>query len=87
MIVLKNSNVTIEYDSEKLSAIKKYMSMRQLNFEDEVEKSIDAMYRKYIPANVREYIEMRLEDEPVEKPPCPKSKKKGTNEGNQTMTM
>lgn len=87
MIILKNSNVTIEYDSEKLSAIKKYMSMRQLNFEDEVEKSIDAMYRKYIPANVREYIEMRLEDEPVGKPPRPKPKKKGTNEGNQTMTM
>ena len=78
MIVLKNSNVTIEYDSEKLSAIKKYMAMRQLNFEDEVEKSIDAMYRKYIPANVREYIEMRLEDESAEKAPRAKPKKKET---------
>ena len=46
MITLKNSNITISYDSEKLSAIKKYMSMRQLDFEDEVEKSVDAMYKK-----------------------------------------
>lgn len=78
MITLKNSNITISYDSEKLSAIKKYMSMRQLDFEDEVEKSVDAMYKKYIPANVREYIEMRLEDEPAEKAPRAKSKKKET---------
>ncbi len=75
---MKNSNITISYDSEKLSAIKKYMSMRQLDFEDEVEKSVDAMYKKYIPANVREYIEMRLEDEPAEKVPRAKPKKKET---------
>lgn len=78
MITLKNSNITISYDSEKLSAIKKYMTMRQLDFEDEVEKSVDAMYKKYIPANVREYIEMRLEDEPAEKAPRAKPKKKET---------
>jgi hypothetical protein len=78
VITLKNSTITISYDSEKLSAIKKYMSMRQLDFEDEVEKSVDAMYKKYIPANVREYIEMRLEDEPAEKSPRAKPKKKET---------
>lgn len=63
------------------------MSLRQLDFEDEIEKSIDAMYKKYIPANVREYIEMRLEDEPAKKAPREKPKKKENNEDKQTMTL
>ena len=75
---MKNSNITISYDSEKLSAIKKYMSLRQLDFEDEIGKSIDAMYKKYIPANVRDYIEMKLEHAPAEKAPRAKPKKKET---------
>ena len=83
---MKNSSITITYDSEKLTAIKKYMAMRQLDFENEIEKSVDAMYKKYIPANVREYIEMRLDDEPSEKP---KSKPKSKNAINtdQNITM
>lgn len=83
---MKNSSITITYDSEKLTAIKKYMAMRQLDFENEIEKSVDAMYKKYIPANVREYIEMRLDDEPSEKP---KSKPRSKNAINtdQSITM
>ena len=47
------------YNSEKLSAIKLYMSQRDLDFKDELEKSVDTMYSKYVPANVREFIDMK----------------------------
>ena len=47
------------YDDEKLSAVKLYMSQRDLNFTEELKKSVDSLYSKYVPANVREFIDMR----------------------------
>ncbi len=48
------------YDDEKLSAIKLYMSQRDLDFKSELEKSVDSLYAKYVSANVREFIDMRI---------------------------
>ena len=47
------------YDDEKLSAIRLYMSQRDLDFKEEFEKSVDSLYAKYVPANVREFIDMK----------------------------
>lgn len=56
---MKKVSVNIMYDSEKLSAIKLYTSQRDMDFKDELEKSVDALYGKYVPANVREFIDMK----------------------------
>ncbi len=56
---MKKVSVNIMYDSEKLSAIKLYMSQRDMDIKDELEKSVDALYSKYVPANVREFINMK----------------------------
>lgn len=56
---MKKSSISIMYDDEKLSAIKLYMSQRDLDFKEELEKSVDALYAKYVPANVREFIDMK----------------------------
>ena len=56
---MKNVSVNIMYDSEKLSAIKLYMSQRDMDIKDELEKSVDTLYSKYVPANVREFIDMK----------------------------
>lgn len=56
---MKKSNISIMYDDEKLSAIKLYMSQRDLDFKEELEKSVDSLYAKYVPANVREFIDMK----------------------------
>ena len=56
---MKKVSVNIMYDSEKLSAIKLYMSQRDMDIKDELEKSVDALYSKYVPANVREFIDMK----------------------------
>ena len=56
---MKKTSVSILYDDEKLNAIKLYMSQRDLDFKEELEKSVDSLYAKYVPANVREFIDMK----------------------------
>lgn len=57
---MKKTSLSIMYDDEKLNAIKLYMSQRDLDFKEELEKSVDSLYAKYVPANVREFIDMKL---------------------------
>ena len=74
---MKKVSLSIMYDNEKLSAIKMYMSQRDLDFKDELEKSVDSLYTKYVPANVREFIDMKgLQTK------TPKYKKPKPQEGN-----
>lgn len=56
---MKKTSVSILYDDEKLNAIRLYMSQRDLDFKEELEKSVDSLYAKYVPANVREFIDMK----------------------------
>ena len=69
---MKKSSISIMYDDEKLSAIKLYMSQRDLDFKEELEKYVDSLYAKYVPANVREFIDMKGSQV---KPPKPKKPK------------
>ena len=66
---MKKTSVSIMYDDEKLSAVKLYMSQRDFDFKEELEKSVDTLYSKYVPANVREFIDMKSLQA---KPPKPK---------------
>jgi len=69
---MKKTSVSIMYDDEKLNAIRIYMSQRDLDFKEELEKSVDSLYAKYVPTNVREFIDMKgLQT----KPPKPKKSK------------
>ncbi len=69
---MKKTSLSIMYDDEKLNAIKLYMSQRDLDFKEELEKSVDSLYAKYVPANVREFIDMKSV---LTKPPKPKKPK------------
>lgn len=69
---MKKTSISIMYDDEKLNAIRLYMSQRDLDFKEELEKSVDSLYAKYVPANVREFIDMKSSQA---KPPKPKKQK------------
>lgn len=69
---MKKTSVSILYDDEKLNAIKLYMSQRDLDFKEELEKSVDSLYAKYVPANVREFIDMKSSQAKPSKPKKPK---------------
>ena len=77
-IKMKKTSVSIMYDDEKLNAIRLYMSQRDLDFKEELEKSVDALYAKYVPANVREFIDMKGSQVKTPKPKKPKPQEENT---------
>lgn len=74
---MRKTSVSIMYDDEKLNAVKMYMEQRDLDFKEELEKSVDSLYAKYVPANVREFIDMKSV---LTKPSKPKKKKEENTE-------
>lgn len=75
---MKKTSVSIMYDNEKLNAIRLYMSQRDLDFKEELEKSVDSLYTKYVPANVRKFIDMKSSQIKPPKPKKPKSNEENT---------
>ena len=65
---MKKTTVNVLFDEEKLSAARLYMEQKELSFEDEMSKAADALYGKYVPANVREFLEMSADSQPAAKP-------------------
>ena len=57
MIPIKQVNLTITFDEEKLSALKRYMGKKELDLEHEMTDALVKLYEKYVPAPVREYID------------------------------
>ena len=47
---MKQVNLTISFDEEKLSALKRYMSKRDLELEREMTDALVKLYEKYVPA-------------------------------------
>lgn len=75
---MKKANVVITFDEEKLSAVKMYMSQRELDVKTELEKVLDGMYAKYVPSNVREFIDMKADGS---KPKPPQKRNEVSNIG------
>ena len=40
------------------------MKQKDLDIKSELEKTIDSMYAKYVPSNVREFIDMKAVQKP-----------------------
>lgn len=74
---MKKTSVSIMYEDEKLNAVKMYMEQRDLDFKEELEKSVDSLYAKYVPANVKEFIDMKSV---LTKPSKPKKQKEENTE-------
>ena len=65
---MKKDQINIAYDSEKLSALKMYLGQKNTTVEKELQKALDALYGKTVPAGVREFIALRSGTEsPAEK--------------------
>ncbi len=60
---MKKDTITISLEAEKLRAIKKYMEKKDASLQDEMADQLQKLYEKYVPANVREYIDEREEEE------------------------
>lgn len=60
---MKKDIITVSLEAEKLRAIKKYMEKKDADVQEEMVDQLQKLYEKYVPANVREYIDEREEDE------------------------
>ena len=66
---MKKDTIVISLEAEKLRAIKKYMEKKEADLQAEMADQLQKLYEKYVPANVREYIDEREDDEiKTEKP-------------------
>ena len=70
---MKKAVIPVSFDAEKLSAARLYMAQKDLSFEEEMEKAADALYGKYVPAGVREFIELSAGNKAAAKPKKPKA--------------
>lgn len=51
-------SITVSINSEKLSALEMYLGQKKLKLSEELEKYSEQLYQKYVPSNVREFIEL-----------------------------
>lgn len=69
---MKKTMVQIPFDEEKLAAAKLYMEQKGLSFEEELVKATETLYGKYVPANVREFLELSSGTKHAAKPRRPR---------------
>lgn len=65
---MKQSELMISFDGEKLSALRRYMAKKEMNLEAELNDAVQKLYEKFVPAPVREYIEENGAPTPAAKP-------------------
>lgn len=56
---MKRATITINFDEEKTAALKLYLEQKGTTVEKELEKSLETLFMKSVPANVREFIALR----------------------------
>lgn len=73
-------SVTVSVNAEKLAALEMYLGQKNLKLSEELEKFSEQLYQKYVPSNVREFIELTA----VKKPSCKAKKDTSTESENQS---
>lgn len=58
---MKKESITLQFEAEKLRAVKRYMEKKDAAITQELEDQLQRLYEKFVPANVREYIDESAE--------------------------
>ncbi|HEX2925290.1 MAG TPA: DUF6103 family protein [Ruminiclostridium sp.] len=58
---MNETEIKLMFPTEKLDALRYFMSKKEVTIEDEMKDYLDKTYEKIVPAHVREYVESRLE--------------------------
>ena len=65
---MKNSTLTVTFDSEKLDALTYHLNKKDVALKDELSETIQKLYEKNVPQNTRDYLEDKLNRDNVAKP-------------------
>jgi len=60
------TELKVSFPTEKLDALRFFMDKKQQTIEQELQDYLDKTYEKLVPAQVREYLESRMEQEPIQ---------------------
>lgn len=55
------TKITVEFNSDKVTALRMYLSGKGMDLEVELEKTLQTMYEKHVPTQVRDFILMKEE--------------------------
>ena len=56
---MKKTTFNISFDEDKAAALVLYLSQKDTSAEAELEKALDTLYSKTVPAGVRDFIDMK----------------------------
>ena len=59
--------IMVGYEEEKLLALRMYAEQRGVSVEEELAQAAEAMYQKIVPANVRAFVDMKVESQKLKK--------------------
>ena len=59
---MKKAAITSTLDEAKANALRLYLAQKDSTPEAELEKAAEALYGKYVPAGVREFLELNAEN-------------------------
>jgi len=76
---MKKTAITFTYDEERMNAIRLFLEQKGIVLEALVDGYLDTLYKKHVPKNVQEYLELKDVVTP-EKP-----RKKANGSSNQAM--
>lgn len=65
------TELKVSFPTEKLDALRFFMDKKQQTVEQELKDYLDKTYEKLVPAQVREYVESRMGQAPVQQAPEP----------------
>ena len=65
---MKQANIQITFEEEKLRALRRYIATRDSTLEAELQKAAQRLYEQVVPAAVQEYISDCTQDDPVRRP-------------------
>jgi len=55
---IQSNAVSTEFDADKTRALRQFMEKKGLKIEPELTDFLQKLYEKYVPAQVREFIEI-----------------------------
>ena len=61
-------SVVVSIEAEKLVALEMYLGQKNMKLQEELERFSEQLYQKYVPSNVREFIELTAAKKPPKKP-------------------
>lgn len=80
---MKLSAIQVKFETSKYQALKRYAVKKEVSLEQELEETLNRLYRKLVLPDVREYIEEGEEMERASKPKAKNEEKEPGKEQNQ----